>query len=175
MNYIDIIPETSVDGEGLRTSIYVAGCTHHCKGCHNPQTWDFNAGQPLTMDIIDEVIANIKKNPLLNGITFSGGDPLAVDNARDLLDFLKRIKSEGINVWCYTGYEFEYLISCNAFVWNKNHKPEDIEAQFDCLNYIDVLVDGPFIQELKDPDLIFRGSSNQRILDLARLRRQRKI
>ena len=104
MNYISIIPETSVDGEGLRTSIYVTGCKHHCKGCHNPQTWDFKAGRPLTEEVISAVIDHVKKNPLLNGITFSGGDPLEEENAKDLVHFLKMIKDENINIWCYTFY-----------------------------------------------------------------------
>lgn len=152
MNYISIIDETITDGTGLRTSIYVSGCNHHCNGCHNPQTWSFEAGEPLTKELIELLIQNIKNNPLLNGVTFSGGDPLEVGNAESLLDFLKMFKCAGINVWCYTGYIYEDLL--------------DMPVQRECLKYIDVLVDGPFIKELKDPDLIFRGSSNQRIIKL---------
>lgn len=164
MNYIDIIPETSVDGEGLRTTIYVAGCKHHCRGCHNPQTWDFNAGNPLTEEIIKDVIKHVKENPLLSGITFSGGDPLEEENAKDLIHFLKLIKQENINIWCYTGYIFEYFISCglNGLLCT----PE----QWECIQYIDVLVDGQYIEMLKDPDLQFRGSSNQRIIYLDKIR-----
>jgi anaerobic ribonucleoside-triphosphate reductase activating protein len=152
MNYISIIDETITDGTGLRTSIYVSGCNHHCDGCHNPQTWSFEAGEPLTKELIELLIQNIKNNPLLNGVTFSGGDPLEVGNAESLLDFLKMFKHAEINVWCYTGYIYEDLL--------------DMPVQKECLKYIDVLVDGPFIKELKDPDLIFRGSSNQRIIKL---------
>lgn len=152
MNYISIIDETITDGNGLRTSIYVSGCNHHCDGCHNPQTWSFEAGEPLTKELIELLIQNIKNNPLLNGVTFSGGDPLEVGNAESLLDFLKMFKRARINVWCYTGYIYEDLL--------------DMPVQRECLKYIDVLVDGPFIKELKDPDLIFRGSSNQRIIKL---------
>lgn len=152
MNYISIIDETITDGTGLRTSIYVSGCNHRCNGCHNPQTWSFEAGEPLTKELIELLIQNIKNNPLLNGVTFSGGDPLEVGNAEFLLDFLKMFKRAGINVWCYTGYIYEDLL--------------DMPVQKECLKYIDVLVDGPFIKELKDPDLIFRGSSNQRIIKL---------
>lgn len=152
MNYISIIPETSVDGEGLRTSIYVSGCNHHCKGCHNPQTWGFSQGIPLTLDIIDSIIHRIKENPLLTGITFSGGDPLEVGNADDFLKILKYVKAHRINVWCYTGYTYEDL---------KNMSPQKL-----CLEYIDYLVDGPFIEKLKDPTLAYRGSSNQRIIKL---------
>lgn len=152
MNYISIIDETITDGTGLRTSVYVSGCNHHCDGCHNPQTWSFEAGEPLTKELIELLIQNIKNNPLLNGVTFSGGDPLEVGNAESLLDFLKMFKRAEINVWCYTGYIYEDLL--------------DMPVQRECLKYIDVLVDGPFIKELKDPDLIFRGSSNQRIIKL---------
>ena len=152
MNYISIIDETITDGTGLRTSIYVSGCNHHCNGCHNPQTWSFETGEPLTKELIELLIQNIKNNPLLNGVTFSGGDPLEVGNAESLLDFLKMFKRAEINVWCHTGYIYEDLL--------------DMPAQRECLKYIDVLVDGPFIKELKDPDLIFRGSSNQRIIKL---------
>lgn len=152
MNYISIIPETSVDGEGLRTSIYVSGCNHHCNGCHNPQTGEFNQGNPLTLDVIDSVVQQVRKNPLLAGITFSGGDPLEVGNADDLLPILKYIKAHCINIWCYTGYTYEEL---------KNMSPQN-----SCLEYIDYLVDGPFIKELKDPTLVYRGSSNQRIIKM---------
>lgn len=152
MNYISIIDETITDGTGLRTSIYVSGCNHHCDGCHNPQTWSFEAGELLSKELIELLIQNIKNNPLLNGVTFSGGDPLEVGNAESLLDFLKMFKRTGINVWCYTGYIYEDLL--------------DMPVQRECLKYIDVLVDGPFIKELKDPELIFRGSSNQRIIKL---------
>lgn len=164
MNYISIIPETSVDGEGLRTSIYVAGCKHHCKGCHNPQTWDFKVGQPLTEEVIKAVIDHVKKNPLLNGITFSGGDPLEEENAKDLVHFLKMIKDENINIWCYTGYIYEYFLSCDLD--GSLCTPE----QWECLQYIDVLVDGQYIEMLRDPDLQFRGSNNQRIINLAKIR-----
>lgn len=150
MNYIDIIPETITDGDGMRTSIYVAGCNHKCPGCHNPQTWDFKAGKELTPEVIHDVILHIKSNPLLAGITFSGGDPLEVGNAEDLLEILKKLKKENINIWCYTGYCYEDLIL--------------MSPQNECLDYIDVLVDGPFIESLKDPDLIFKGSKNQRII-----------
>lgn len=168
MNYISIIPETSVDGEGLRTSIYVTGCKHHCKGCHNPQTWDFKAGRPLTEEVISAVIDHVKKNPLLNGITFSGGDPLEEENAKDLVHFLKMIKDENINIWCYTGYVYEYFLSCdpNGLLCT----PE----QWECLQYIDTLVDGQYIEMLRDPDLQFRGSSNQRIINLAKIRERIK-
>lgn len=149
MNYLKIIPETITDGEGIRTSIYVAGCNHKCKGCHNPQTWNFNQGEPLTEEVLRSVVANIKNNSLLYGITFSGGDPLEDGNDIDLLPLLKIIKENNINVWVYTGYTLEEIML------NENKKR--------CLKYIDTLVDGEFIEDLKDPNLLFRGSSNQKI------------
>lgn len=152
MKIIKIIPETITDGEGLRMSIYVSGCKHHCFGCHNPQTWDFKIGTPFTKEKLKQIIADYKKNPLLNGITFSGGDPLETENAIDLQHILRDIKKEGINIWCYTGHLYENLVL--------------MTPQRQCLKYIDVLVDGPFINELKNPNLKFRGSSNQRILYL---------
>jgi len=152
MRYLSIINETITDGDGMRTSIYVSGCSHQCHGCHNPQTWDSKNGTKITPEFIDELIIKIKQNPLLSGVTFTGGDPLDDDNAEDLLWILKKFKAAGINVWCYTGYVIEDLLV--------------LYPQRECLLYIDVLVDGPFEEDLKDPDLVFIGSSNQRIIRL---------
>ena len=151
--------ETIVDGLGIRFSVYFSGCSHHCKNCHNPETWDFNYGTEYN-EMIDEIIEKIRSNKdVLDGITLSGGDPLHQDNQHDVLDFIRRVKSEfpDMNIWIYTGYKIEQLIgfilcSCGYL--------------YDILNLIDVLVDGEFIEELKDLDLWFRGSSNQRIIDV---------
>lgn len=144
---LDILEETMADGPGLRTSIYCAGCAHHCPGCHNPQSWDFNAGREAT---VDELLAVIKEDKFCN-VTFSGGDPLYQVEA--FTELARRIKEEtGKNIWCYTGFTFEEILADSRLSM--------------ILPYIDTLVEGPFIQELRDPDLHFRGSSNQRIIHI---------
>ena len=105
MNYIKIVPETITDGEGLRTAIYVSGCENYCKGCFNPESWDYKAGKPLTDAVINAVIKSYQENPLLEGISVLGGDPFAPKNREDFLDFLKKVRSGGINnIWAWTGY-----------------------------------------------------------------------
>lgn len=151
LNIINVYPETIADGYGLRYAIYLAGCRHACPGCHNPESWSPQAGEPFTEEILSRIIDEINNDTLLDGITLSGGDPFYHPEA--LLELLVRLKRETRqNIWCYTGFTYEVLLS------------NDITR--DCLRFIDTLVDGPFVQSLHDPTLHFRGSSNQRILHL---------
>ncbi len=151
MNILYTYPETIVDGEGIRYSIYIAGCNHNCPGCHNKQSWNKNAGELLTEELLTEMIKEINGNPLLDGITLSGGDPFY--EPKELLKLIIRLKKEtNQNIWCYTGYLYEELLEdeiCNKV-----------------LKYVDVLVDGPYIESKYNPTLSFRGSSNQRIIKI---------
>lgn len=143
LRVIDIIEGTSVDGPGLRTSVYLAGCDHHCPGCHNPQTWPRDAGRDMTVDEILRVIDIAGFN-----VTLSGGDP--VYQAERLLPLLQAIHCRGKTVWLYTGFTYGQLLA--------------IPAAKALLPYIEAVVDGPFVLELRDTTLPFRGSSNQRII-----------
>ncbi len=147
LNVLQIVPGTSVDGPGLRTSIYLAGCTHRCPGCHNPASWDFNAGTLYNVDELADIVISHEFN-----VTLTGGDPLQTPHPEALLHLIKRIKSAGLNVWLYTGYTLE--------------EARQIAAIKPILDEIDTIVDGPFIESLRDTSLPFRGSSNQRILKL---------
>ncbi|MCP9612482.1 anaerobic ribonucleoside-triphosphate reductase activating protein [Coprobacter tertius] len=157
LRILDVVEDTVVDGPGLRTAIYSAGCPHHCPGCHNPESWTDTNGKEVT---IDELMAVIRADSLGN-ITFSGGDPLYQPESFAKLAY--RIKEEtGKNIWCYTGYLFEYVVG--------NPRLSLI------LPYIDVLVDGRFLEEERDTTLPFRGSRNQRLIDVqASLKRQKTV
>ena len=146
MNVVDIIAGTTVDGPGMRTAIYFAGCMHQCPGCHNPSTWSFDAGMTMTLNDIMEVI---RENDF--DVTFTGGDPMY--SADEILPLAREIKKAGYNIWLYTGFIFEDLVS----------NPPSAEL----IKAVDVVVDGPFIQSLRDTSLSFRGSANQRIIDVA--------
>ena len=143
--------ESLVNGPGMRRVFFSQGCTHNCKGCFNPDTHDFNGGEERDMDLL---IKDTLDNPILSGVTFSGGDPF---EQADKFEYMaKAFKEGGLNVWCYTGYTYEYIIE------NK-----DIRVGWnDLLNTIDVLVDGRFEKEKMQDGLKFRGSTNQRIIDV---------
>ena len=149
-----IVEESIVDGEGIRFVIFTQGCPHHCKGCHNPSTHDFSGGRIVT---IDEVFSQIKGNPLLSGVTFSGGEPFC--QPKPLIELAKRIHQIGLNIWSYTGYTLEQLMNMG-------------EDEKKLLHEVDFLVDGKFILEEKDLSLPFRGSRNQRILNLPKMRKE---
>ena len=144
---LDIAYETMADGPGFRTSIYCAGCGHHCPGCHNPQSWDFNGGDEMT---VQELLDIIKDDEFAN-VTFTGGDPLYQVEA--FTELARRIKEEtDKTIWCYTGYTYEQVLADQRL------------SQI--LPYLDALVEGPFIESLRTTELPFRGSTNQRIINL---------
>ena len=142
---MDIIRGTTVDGPGFRTAIYFAGCAHECPGCHNPQSWNEENGKEYTLEEILDIVREEDFD-----VTFTGGDPLFRPKQTAVL--AREIKKLGYNIWLYTGYIYEEILK----------SPELSKT----LKYVDVVVDGPFIESLRDEDLLFRGSSNQRIIKL---------
>lgn len=149
MRVLSITEDSIVDGEGLRTVIFFSGCPHKCPGCHNFESWNYYNGSLYTADELFEVI---KSNPL-NDVTFSGGEPFF--QAEAIIPLAQKIKALGKSIWSYTGYEYEWLLH------------QGNAAQIKLLSLIDVLVDGPYIKELTDTTLRFRGSANQRIIRLS--------
>ena len=149
MNYHNITKEDMLNGEGLRVVLWVAGCDHHCKNCQNPETWDPNGGIPFDKDAEDELFEALDK-PYISGITFSGGDPLFMGNRSEVFRLIKKHKEKfpNKNIWLYTG-----------FLWEAVKNLEGIED-------IDVIAEGEFIDELKDNNIHWVGSSNQRVIDV---------
>ena len=149
LRILDIVEDTMVDGPGFRTSIYCAGCRHQCAGCHNPQSWAFDGGQEMT---VEQIMRVVEADPYTRGVTFSGGDPMY--QAAEFAELARQIhRRTQKDIWCYTGFTFESLIH---------------DDQRELLAELDVLVDGPYIEKFNDPDLLFRGSYNQRIIDVPR-------
>ena len=145
---LQVVEDTVADGPGFRTSIYCAGCPNGCPGCHNPQSWDIRNGHEVSTE---EVMAVIEADPFARGVTFTGGDPMF--QPEGFAELAEAIRSRtNKNIWCYTGFRFENIL----------HNPR----QRRLLELVDVLVDGPFVQALRDEDLLFRGSSNQRLIDV---------
>ena len=153
MNYAAIKKYDIADGEGVRVSLFVSGCTHHCKGCFQPETWSFDYGNPFDETVEDEIMKALEPD-YIAGLTLLGGEPMESENAKRLYPFVKRVRETypSKNVWCYSGYLFEELV--------------EREECRRLLELIDVLVDGEFVEEQKNIALQFRGSENQRIIDV---------
>lgn len=159
MNYGEIKKYDIANGEGVRVSLFVSGCTHHCKGCFNQDTWDFCYGKLFTKETEEEILAALSPK-YINGLSLLGGEPFEVPNQRVLLPFLKRVREcyPEKNIWCYSGYMFDTEL--------QKESRARCECTDEMLSLIDVLVDGEFVEEEKDISLPFRGSANQRIIDV---------
>lgn len=168
MNYASIKFNDIANGEGIRVSLFVSGCTHHCKNCFNKQAWDFNFGKHFTKQVEDQIIEALKPD-YVNGLTLLGGEPMEISNQHGLIEFVKRVKKAYPNktIWCYTGYLFDKELLENS----RAH----CEITKDLISYFDVMVDGEFIDELKDISLRFKGSSNQRIIDVQKSLKENKV
>jgi len=168
MNYCEIKNADMANGLGMRVSLFVSGCTHHCKGCFNQEAWDFNYGKPFTEETIKYILELIDK-PYIHGLTILGGEPMHPSNQIDVLKLIVEFRNKfefEKDIWVYTGYTFEELMTR---VDNGDNTADNIVAQ------IDVLVDGRFELEKKDISLQYRGSSNQRIIDMVETCNQGKI
>lgn len=161
MNYGNIKECDIADGPGVRVSLFVSGCRHHCKGCFNKETWDFGYGKPYTKETEDEIIRLLAPS-YIQGLTLLGGEPFEPENQEELAGLLKRVRETypDKDIWCYTGYLYDVDLSKGGKVYT--------EVTEGMLSYIDVLVDGEFIEEEKDVTLVFRGSRNQRIIELGK-------
>lgn len=174
MNYLKMQKEDVCNGSGLRCTVWISGCEHHCEGCFNPESWDFSAGKPLDMKGIEEIYSELEKTHV-EGITLTGGDPLHPKNVVDvffLLDSI-RLRYPQKTIWLYTGYTWEEIFS------KRTSENRDLDAwrifQKDTVLLCDVLVDGKFLPDLKNPALKFRGSENQRLIDVRKSTLENKI
>lgn len=167
MYYADIKKADVANGVGVRVSVFVSGCTHHCKNCFNEQAWDFNYGNEFTEKEIEKVV-NLMDHSYVSGLTLLGGEPFEHTNQKGLLPLVKKVKERfpDKNIWCYSGYTFEKDI--------KDKMCKEWKETLELLSYIDVLVDGEFQEENKDIKLRFRGSSNQRIIDVKKSLKENK-
>lgn len=168
MNYAEIKKTDIANGTGVRVSLFVSGCTHHCKGCFNAETWDFHYGKEFTEQTEEELLQALKPD-FITGLTLLGGEPFEPENQRRLLPFLKKVREiyPKKTIWCYTGYllDQELLSESRA----------RCEITDEMLALLDVLVDGEFVLEKKDISLRFRGSANQRIIDVPKTLKEGKI
>ena len=168
MNYADIKKVDVANGEGVRVSVFVSGCNHHCQGCFSRCTWDFEYGNKFTNEQIEQVI-NYLDHDYISGLTLLGGEPLEKQNQEGLLPLVKKAKEKfpNKNIWCYTGFDFEKDVVGEMSKENETTK--------ELLKYIDVMVDGKFEKDKKDLSLRFRGSSNQRIIDVQESLKEHKL
>lgn len=157
MNYAELKKNDIANGSGVRVSLFVSGCPHHCKGCFNEETWDASFGQVFDEKVVEEIITALEP-AYVRGLTLLGGEPMTKENQRGLIPLLRRVKQEypDKDIWCYTGYVYDKDILENML--------PNWEETKEFLSCIDVLVDGPYVEALKDWSLKFRGSSNQRII-----------
>lgn len=155
------------NGPGVRVSLFVSGCTHHCKNCFNKEAWDFHYGTPFIEETIEDIMRLLKR-PYIEGLSLLGGEPFELENQKALVPFLERVKKEcpGKNIWAYSGYLYDKQLL-------KQAEKEEVTKKM--LSMIDVLVDGKFVEELKSPKLNFRGSSNQRIIKVPESLKENKI
>lgn len=168
MNYATIKKMDVANGPGLRVSVFVSGCSHHCKGCFNQEVWDFSYGEPFTAET-EEAILKYLANKHITGLSLLGGEPLERQNQRGLLPLLRKVKElyPQKTIWCYSGYDFEKEIKTKMLgIW------EETEEFF---SYLDILVDGRFVEEQKDLTLRFRGSANQRIIKVQESLKENRI
>ncbi|WP_046225865.1 anaerobic ribonucleoside-triphosphate reductase activating protein [Paenibacillus dauci] len=156
MNICGYIPESINEGPGLRAVVFISGCTHRCPGCFSPHTWSFRAGEPFTPELQQQIIEEMAENPLLSGLTIAGGDPFF--SAAEVSEFVQRVREAipNFSIWIYSGYTWEELIHSAI--------PEYLKL----LQLCDVLIDGRFVQQQRDVSLLYRGSRNQRIVDINR-------
>lgn len=168
MNYADIKQYDVANGLGIRVSLFVSGCTHHCKNCFNKETWDFQYGNPFTEEEIQKILDYLKPS-YVSGLSLLGGEPFEPENQEGLLPLVRKVKEvyPEKDIWCYTGYLLDEDI-CGKML---DHVPETREL----LSYIDILIDGPFVEERKNLKIRFRGSDNQRIIDVKKTREAGKI
>lgn len=167
MYYGQIMRADSANGVGMRVSLFVSGCTNHCKGCFQPQTWDFQYGEPYTQATEDEILKELAR-PFYSGITILGGEPFEPENQRVLVGLIRRIRKElpERTIWMFSGNVYEDMLP-----GGKRYT----EVTDEILDNIDILVDGPFEEEKKNINLNFRGSANQRIIDMKATRREKKV
>lgn len=160
MNYSAIKTRDIANGTGVRVTLFVSGCRNHCKNCFQPETWDFNYGEPFTKEVEDHLIEELRPD-FVDGLTLLGGEPGEAENQRGLLPFLQRVRKELPNktIWCYSGFTWEQLTG-------KEPARCRCEVTDEFLSLLDVLVDGPYVEELHDITLLFRGSANQRLIDV---------